>query len=354
MRATERDASRMTHAVNVSPHRPHALNRHSIMAPQQRSLGSTGFTIAPLVLGTNVFGWTIDEPTSFSVLDAFVDAGFNAIDTADVYSRWAPGNSGGESEAIIGRWLKRDPSRRDRVRLLTKVGGDMRGRGRKDLSKAWIREAVEDSLRRLQVETIDLYQAHWPDPATPYEETLSTFAELMQSGKVRAIGASNHDASQLAEALRVADERRLPRYATLQPLYNLYDRGSYDGALRDLAIRERLGVIPYYGLASGFLTGKYRSHSDLSKSPRGGGVARYLDERGMRILAALDEVGRRHSAQPAEVALAWLMQRDGVTAPIASATSREQLASLVHAAELRLSPEDVATLDDASAEAPLA
>ena len=319
------------------------------MAVQQRPLGSTGLTIAPLVLGTNVFGWTVDEAKSFSVLDAFVDYGFNAIDTADSYSTWAPGNKGGESETIIGRWLKRDPSRRDRVLIFTKVGSEMGDPGRKGLSKRWIHQAVEDSLRRLQVDTIDLYQSHWPDPETPYEETLSAYAELLKAGKVRAIGASNLDASQLAEALRTADERGLPRYATLQPPYNLHDRGSYEGPLRDLAIREGLGVITYYGLASGFLTGKYRSRDDLSKSQRGGGVEKYLDERGMRILAALDEVGRRQSAQPAEIALAWLMQRDGVTAPIASATSREQLASLVHAVNVHLTPEDIAALDAASA-----
>jgi aryl-alcohol dehydrogenase-like predicted oxidoreductase len=319
------------------------------MTPQQRPLGRTGLRIAPLVLGTNVFGWTVDEPTSFSVLDAFVDAGFDAIDTADSYSTWVPGHEGGESEAIIGRWLKRDPSKRARVHLFTKVGSDMGGPERQGLSKRWIQEAVEDSLRRLQVDTIDLYQSHWPDPDTPYEETLAAYADLIEAGKIRAIGASNLDAQQLEAALRVADAHGLPRYQTLQPKYNLFDRDSYEGPLRDLAIREGLGVITYYGLASGFLTGKYRSRNDLSKSARGGGVAKYLNDRGFRILAALDEVAGRHSAQPAEVALAWLMQREGVTAPIASATSREQLASLLHAAELGLSPEDVATLDAASA-----
>lgn len=315
---------------------------------KRRPLGRTGFSIAPLVLGTNVFGWTIDEATSFSILDAFVDAGFDAIDTADSYSRWAPGNKGGESEAIIGRWLKGNPSKRDRVHILTKVGSDMGSPDRKGLSKRWILQEVEDSLRRLQVDTIDLYQSHMPDPSTPYEETLSAYADLIRAGKVRAIGASNYSAEQLRAALRVSEERKLPRYQTLQPKYNLYDRSDYDGELRDTAIREGLGVIPYYGLASGFLSGKYRSQADLSKSARGGGVAKYLDARGLRILAALDDVGATHSAQPAEVALAWLMQREGVTAPIASATSREQLASLVHAAELKLSPEDVARLDAAS------
>jgi aryl-alcohol dehydrogenase-like predicted oxidoreductase len=212
-----------------------------------------------------------------------------------------------------------------------------------------MQEAVEGSLRRLQVDAIDLYQSHWPDPDTPYEETLAAFADLVQAGKIRAFGASNLDATQLAESLRVADEHGLPRYATLQPLYNLYDRGGYEGALRDLAIREEIGVITYSSLALGFLTGKYRTSDDLSKSVRGGRAVRYLDDRGLRILAALDEVGRRQSAQPAEVALAWLMQREGVTAPIASVTSREQLASLLHAAQLRLSAEDVAALDAASA-----
>ena len=316
------------------------------MTLQLRPLGPTGLSIAPLVLGTNVFGWTVDEPTAFSILDAFVDYGFDAIDTADSYSRWAPGNSGGESETIIGNWLARNPSRRGRVHIFTKVGSMMPAtHGRKTLAKQWILREVEDSLRRLRVDTIDLYQSHWPDPDTPHEETLSAYDSLLRAGKVRAIGASNFSAEQLAEALRVSDTTGLPRYATLQPSYNLYDRAGYEGPLRDLAIREGLGVITYYGLASGFLTGKYRSRDDLSKSPRGASVGKYLDERGMRILAALDEVGRRHSAQPAEIALAWLMQREGVTAPIASATSREQLASLVHAVEVRLTGEDVRLLE---------
>jgi aryl-alcohol dehydrogenase-like predicted oxidoreductase len=321
------------------------------MTLQRRPLGRAGFSIAPLVLGTNVFGWTVDEPTSFSILDAFVDHGFDAIDTADSYSRWAPGNSGGESETIIGNWLARNPARRDQVHILTKVGSGMPAtNGKKTLARQWILREVEESLRRLRIETIDLYQSHWPDPDTPHEETLAAYDELLRAGKVRAIGASNFSAEQLADALRIADATGLPRYATLQPSYNLYDRSTYEGPLRDLAIREGLGVITYYGLASGFLSGKYRSHADLAKSARGKSVEKYLDARGMRILAALDEVGGRRSAQPAEVALAWLMQRDGVTAPIASATSREQLASLVHAAELQLTAEDVAALDAASSE----
>jgi aryl-alcohol dehydrogenase-like predicted oxidoreductase len=315
--------------------------------PHPRPLGSTGFSIAPVVLGTNVFGWTVDQPTAFSILDAFVDHGFDAIDTADSYSHWAPGNSGGESETIIGNWLARSPSRRDRVHVMTKVGSGMPDTGgKKTLAKRWILHEVDESLCRLRVDRIDLYQAHWPDPDTPIEETLDAFDDVLRAGKVRAIGASNLDAVQLAEALRVADERGLPRYATLQPEYNLYDRDKYDGPLRDLARREGLGVITYYGLGSGFLSGKYRTPDDAKKSSRGRGVvAKYLNPRGLRILAALDAVAARHSAQPAEVALAWLMQRPGVTAPIASATSREQLASLVHATELRLSAEDVEELE---------
>ena len=318
--------------------------------PQQRPLGTTGFSIAPLVLGTNVLGWTVDERSAFSILDAFVDAGFDAIDTADSYSTWVPGNTGGESETIIGNWLARNPSKRDRVHVMTKVGSGMPGTGgKKSLAKRWILTAAEDSLRRLKVDTIDLYQAHWPDPSTPIDETLSAFAELLESGKVRAIGASNLDAAQLDDALAVAHQRELPRWQTLQPEYNLYDRASFDGPLRALCMRERLGVITYYGLASGFLSGKYRTKEDLAKSPRGARVANYMNERGMRILAALDAVGARHDAPPAEIALAWLMQREGVTAPIASATSIEQLQSLMHATELKLSRDDVETLERASA-----
>ncbi|HEX7979206.1 MAG TPA: aldo/keto reductase [Gemmatimonadaceae bacterium] len=315
--------------------------------PQHRPLGTTGFSIAPLVLGTNVFGWTVDQPSAFSILDAFVDHGFDAIDTADSYSHWAPGNSGGESETIIGNWLARSPSRRDQVHVMTKVGSGMPGTGgQKTLKKEWILREVDESLRRLRVERIDLYQAHWPDPDTPIEETLRAFDTLLRAGKVRAIGASNLDATQLAEALRVADERGLPRYATLQPEYNLYDRDKYDGPLRDLAMREGLGVITYYGLASGFLSGKYRTADDLKKSARGPGIGKkYMNPRGMRILAALDAVAARHAAHPAEVALAWLIQRPGVTAPISSATSLDQLASLIRATGLELSAEEVKELD---------
>jgi len=315
---------------------------------QLRPIGRTGLQIAPIVFGGNVFGWTADEPRSFALLDAFVDAGFNAIDTADVYSRWVPGHHGGESETIIGKWLKSNPSRRSQVLLLTKVGSDM-GDDRKGLGKLWIERAVEDSLRRLQTDVIDLYQAHRPDPETSYEETLDTFDRLVKAGKIRAFGCSNFDARQLAEAQDSARINHLPGYQTLQPEYNLVDRASYDGPLRDQAIAQGLGVIPYYSLASGFLTGKYRTEADLGQSPRGGGVRKYLTPRGLRILAALDQVSQRHGTQPAVVALAWLIGREGVTAPIASATSVEQLKSFSAAAELQLSQSDRTVLDQASA-----
>jgi aryl-alcohol dehydrogenase-like predicted oxidoreductase len=314
---------------------------------QKRALGQTGLEIAPLVLGGNVFGWTADEKTSFDLLDRFVDAGFNAIDTADAYSRWVPGNKGGESETIIGKWMK-DRRSRDKVVVITKVGSDM-GQGRKDLSAAYIEKAVEDSLRRLQIEAIDLYLSHWPDPTTPYEETLGAYDRLIKAGKVRAIGASNLDAGQLRAALDMAKLRGLPRYEVLQPEYNLYDRASYDGKLRELCMAEGLGVITYYSLASGFLSGKYRSQADLGKSARGSGVKKYLDARGLRILGALDEVAARHDATPAEAALAWIIARPGVTAPIASATSLEQMESLIRSVSLKLTGADIKALDEASA-----
>jgi aryl-alcohol dehydrogenase-like predicted oxidoreductase len=315
---------------------------------QLRPLGRTGLQIAPIVFGGNVFGWTADEKRSFELLDAFVDAGFNAVDTADVYSRWVPGHHGGESETLIGRWLKANPARRQQVLLFTKVGMDM-GDEHKGLGALWIERAVEDSLRRLNTDVIDLYQSHRPDPETSYEETLGVYDKLVKAGKIRAFGCSNFDARQLAEAQDSARINDLPAYQTLQPEYNLYDRGSYDGPLRDLAIRLGLGVIPYYSLASGFLTGKYRTEADLGQSPRGGGVKKYLTPRGLRILGALDQVSQRHGTQPAVVALAWLIAREGVTAPIASATSLEQLKSFTAAAELPLSENDRSLLDHASA-----
>ncbi|MBS7699068.1 aldo/keto reductase [Chelatococcus sp. YT9] len=315
----------------------------------KRPLGKTGIDIAPIVFGGNVFGWTIDEARSFAVLDAFVDHGFNAIDTADVYSRWAPGNKGGESETIIGRWLKARPGMRDNVVIFTKVGSDLGEPGKKGLGEAWILKAVDDSLGRLGVERIDLYFSHWPDAETPYEVTLGAYEKLLKAGKIRAVGASNLNADQLGEALFTAKTKGLPAYQVLQPEYNLYARQSFDGPLRDLCISEGLGVVTYYSLASGFLTGKYRSKADLGQSQRGGGIAKYLDARGLAILAALDAVATRHAAKPAEIALTWLMARKGVTAPIASATTVAQVESFAKAATIDLSPADIATLDEASA-----
>ncbi|WP_027231463.1 aldo/keto reductase [Phyllobacterium sp. UNC302MFCol5.2] len=314
---------------------------------QQRRLGRTGLSVAPLVFGGNVFGWTAFKKTSFDLLDRFVDAGFNAVDTADAYSRWVSGNEGGESETIIGEWMK-SRKNRDKIVIITKVGSNM-GQGKKDLSAAYIAKAAEASLRRLQVDAIDLYLSHWPDPETPYEETLGAHAQLLKAGKVKSIGASNLDAQQLRAALDVSKETGLPRYDVLQPEYNLYDRKSYDGPLRDLCMAEDIGVITYFSLARGFLSGKYRSEADLGKSARGGGIKDYLNPRGFRILAALDDIAAKHKAKPAEIALAWIMQREGVTAPIASATSLEQLDSLIKAASLNLSAEDVTQLDKASA-----
>ncbi|OMP96588.1 aldo/keto reductase [Raoultella terrigena] len=314
-----------------------------------RPLGKTGFSIAPLVFGGNVFGWTCDEKTSFAILDAFVDHGFDAIDTADVYSRWADGNQGGESETIIGRWLQARPGMRERVKIFSKVGSDMGPDGQKGLSKAWIQQAVDHSLRRLNSDYIDLYFAHWPDPQTPLAETLEAFQALQQAGKIRATGASNLDAQQLSAALEVARKGGLPAWQVLQPEYNLYHRSAFEGALCDLCISREIGVVTYYSLASGFLTGKYRQQSDLAQSPRGGGIAKYLNPRGMRILDTLEEVAGQHNAKPAEVALAWLMSREGVTAPIASATSVAQVESFARAAGLTLNAAQLARLEIASA-----
>ncbi len=313
---------------------------------EKRTLGRSGLSISPLVFGGNVFGWTADKTRSFDLLDRFVEAGFETIDSADMYSNWVPGNAGGDSETIIGEWMKARGNR-DRVTVITKVGMEMPGQGQ-GLSAGWIERAVEDSLRRLQTDHIDLYFSHLFDETVPVEETLAAHDRLIKAGKVRAIGASNHSADQLAQALKAAADNSLPRYEVLQPQYNLYDRDGYDGALRDLAVAEGLGVITYFSLASGFLSGKYRSAEDFTKSARGGGMGKYLDERGLRILAALDEVAAAHQAVPAEVTLAWLMAREGVTAPIASATSLEQLESLIRSTRLTLSANDIALLDQAS------
>jgi aryl-alcohol dehydrogenase-like predicted oxidoreductase len=316
----------------------------------KRPLGTTGLEIAPLVFGGNVLGWTLNERDSFRILDAFVDRGFNAIDTADSYSTWVPGNKGGESETIIGNWLKSRPALRGKVVVFTKVGSEMPGQttGR-NLSPKWILEEVDNSLRRLGVERLDLYFSHWPDPATPYAETLGAYDTLIRAGKVKAIGCSNLDATQLGAAFDAARHNGLPAYQVLQPEYNLYARSSFEGPLADLCIREGLGVVSYYALASGFLSGKYRGAQDFGRSPRGGGMGRYLNERGMAILTALEHVAFRRDALLAEVALAWLMTRPGLTAPIASATSEDQVASFGKAAELKLTAEDLTELESASA-----
>lgn len=312
----------------------------------KRRLGRSDLMVSPLCLGGNVFGWTADEAMSFRLLDAYVDAGLNFIDTADVYSTWAPGNSGGESETIIGKWLKARGNR-DRIVIATKVGSEM-APDRKGLSKSYIRSAVEDSLRRLQTDVIDLYQSHRDDTDTPQQETLEAYAELIREGKVRAIGSSNFTAARMREALAISAEYGLPRYESLQPKYNLYDRSEYEAELEPLCRKEEIGVIPYYGLASGFLTGKYRSEADFGKSVRGGRMAAYLNERGKRILSALDDVAARKDSTPAQVALAWLMARPGLTAPIASATSVEQLQDIAKATKLRLDEAEITELDKAS------
>jgi aryl-alcohol dehydrogenase-like predicted oxidoreductase len=313
----------------------------------RRPLGNSGIDLPPLMFGGNVFGWTADKATSFALLDALLDAGFNAIDTADVYSRWAPGHSGGESETVIGEWLAARGGR-ERVIIATKVGMDM-GDGNVGLSRAWITRAVDDSLRRLQTDYIDLYQAHRDDENTPLEETLEAFASLIQAGKVRAIGASNYSAPRLRESLDVSAKLGVPRYESLQPHYNLVERAIFEEALEPLCRAEGIGVINYFALAAGFLTGKYRSEADLAKSPRGAGVAKYLDERGKRILAALDAAAAATGGTPGQIAIAWLIARPSVTAPIASATSIEQLHDLIGAARLTLDAETITALDHASA-----
>ncbi|HZY20264.1 MAG TPA: aldo/keto reductase [Ramlibacter sp.] len=313
-----------------------------------RPLGRSPLQVSPLCFGGNVFGWTVDEKTSFSLLDAWLDAGFNFIDTADVYSRWAPGHAGGESETVIGKWL-RQGGRRERVVLATKVGMDM-GEGRVGLAPARIREAVEASLRRLQTDCIDLYQAHQDDEATPLEDTLEAFAALVKEGKVRVLGASNYGADRLAQALDTSRRLGLPRYESLQPLYNLSDRAVFEAQLQPLCRKEGLGVLNYYALAAGFLTGKYRSPADAGKSPRGQGVtSKYLNARGLRILAALDAAATRLGSTPGRVAIAWLLAQPGITSPIASATSLVQLQDLVEATRLTLDRETLAELDRASA-----
>ena len=312
-----------------------------------RPLGRSGIQVPTLTFGGNVFGWTIDRATSFSLLDALVEKGLNFIDTADVYSRWAPGNQGGESETIIGDWLQQS-GKRDKIVLATKVGMEM-GPNKTGLAPAYIRRSVEDSLRRLRTEYIDLYQAHRDDSDTPLQETLATFDALIKEGKVRATGASNYSAERLAEALKISADHGLARYETLQPEYNLYDRQDYESGLENVARENELGVINYYSLASGFLSGKYRQPEDAKKSKRGEGVVeKYLNERGLRILQALDQVAEANNATPTQVALAWQIARPGITAPIVSVTSLVQLDELSKAAALKLSSDDQRKLSEAS------
>ena len=314
---------------------------------QMRQLGKTGMQIAPLVFGGNVFGWTVNAEQSFQLLDAFVDHGFSMIDTADVYSRWAPGNQGGESETIIGEWLRRS-GKRDKVVLATKVGMDM-GNGREGLGKQYILDAAEASLGRLGVETIDLYQSHKDDAASPIEPSLEAFQQLIKQGKVRSVGASNFKGARLTEAIEIAERESLPAYAVLQPEYNLIDRREYETDLAPVAEQFSLGVIPYFSLASGFLSGKYHTAADTEGVTRGSRVTRYFMDRGMRTLAALDQVARETGAKQATVALAWLMAQPTVTAPIASATKMGQLEELMAAVELQLTTEQIDALMRASA-----
>ena len=312
-----------------------------------RQIGNTGIQVAPLALGGNVFGWTADEETSFKVLDAFVDAGFSLIDTANTYSKWLPGHKGGESETVIGKWFKKS-GKRDKVIIATKVGMEM-GDGKKGLAKSYILEEVEASLKRLQTDHIDLYQSHQDDANTPLEETLEAYAQLIKQGKVRAIGASNYKADRLSEALKISMQKGIPRYECLQPQYNLYEREDYEKNLEPLVREKNIAVIPYFSLAAGFLTGKYRTEADFGNSPRGGGMKKYFNDRGFRILAALDEVAKEQETSLAAVAIAWLIAKPSITAPIASATSLRQMSHLFLGAELELSQASMAKLDQASA-----
>lgn len=312
----------------------------------KRKLGNTDLLVSPIAFGGNVFGWTLDEKKSFEILDGFIDAGFNFIDTADVYSKWAPGNAGGESEKIIGNWMKAR-NNRNKIILTTKVGGDM-GDGKKGLSKKNIFNAIDASLSRLQVDFVDLYQSHFDDADTPVEETLEAYDQLIKAGKIRWIGASNFSPERLKESLETSKRLSLPKYQTFQPEYNLYKREGFEKEIEPACLDNQLGVISYYALASGFLTGKYRSEADLGKSARGGGVKDFMNEKGFRILKALDNVSEQYNSSPASVALAWLIARPSVTAPIASVTSLTQLEDLAKASSLRLDNEDISILDEAS------
>lgn len=314
----------------------------------KRPLGNSDISIAPFVFGGNVFGWTIDEKASFTLLDAFVDLGLDCIDTADVYSRWVPGNKGGESETIIGNWLKKT-GKRNQVIIASKCGSSMNPNDpSKNLSKQYIIKAAEDSLRRLQVDHIDLYQSHYDDPNTPVQETLEAYEQLIKQGKVRAIGASNFSAERIKESLETSTKLGLPTYATLQPEYNLYDREGYEKTLEPICRDNKLAVITYYSLASGFLSGKYRSEADLNKSKRGAGIKKYLNIRGERILKALNDTAHNYSSTPAAIALAWVIARPGITAPIASATSVGQLQELAQSVSLNLPQAVINELTEAS------
>jgi len=313
---------------------------------EKRQLGQSSLHVYPITFGGNVFGWTADEKTSFSLLDGFVGAGFNFIDTADVYSRWHPGNTGGESEVIIGNWLKARGGR-EKIVLATKLGIEM-APGKKGLSRKYMMQAVEDSLRRLQTDYIDLYQSHRDDPETPIEETLSAYADLIKQGKVREIGASNFSAERMAESLKISTEKGLPRYQSLQPQYSLVERTEFEGPLEELCLREKIGVIGYYSLASGFLTGKYRSKADMEGRLRGARVEKYLNDYGFGVVAALDDVAKRYNVKPGQVAIAWLIARPSVTAPIASATNLDQLKELMGAAEITLDAAAIQQIDAAS------
>src|SRR3978361_917342 len=313
---------------------------------EKRRLGQSSLQVSPITFGCNVFGWTADEKMSFALLDAWVDAGFNFLDTADVYSRWHPGNTGGDSELIIGKWLKARGNR-EKIVLATKLGIEM-APGKKGLSRAYMMTAVEDSLRRLQTDYIDLYQSHRDDPDTPIEETLSAYADLIKAGKVREIGASNFSADRLAESLKISTDKGLPRYQSLQPQYSLVERAGFEGPLEDLCLKEKIGVIGYYSLASGFLTGKYKSRTDTEGRARGKGVEKCLNDYGFGVIKALEEVAARYEAKPGQIALAWLIARPSVTAPIASVTTLEQGAELAEAAEIELDADSIAKIDAAS------
>jgi aryl-alcohol dehydrogenase-like predicted oxidoreductase len=313
---------------------------------EKRKLGNTSLEFAPIAFGGNVFGWTADEATSHKLLDAFVDSGFSFVDTADVYSRWYPGNKGGESEAIIGTWLKKNPAKRDKVQIATKCGM-VPAEGA--LKRDFIKWSVDESLKRLNTDRIDLFQSHKDDKTTPLEETLSTYGELVKAGKLRFIGASNYDAPRLAEAAKISKEKGLPRYESLQPHYNLMERGLFEGDLENECLKEGIGVIPYYSLASGFLSGKYRSEADVGDAKRGAGVKKYINPKGLAVLDALDAAAKKHNSNSVQVALAWLMQRKSITAPIVSATSLQQLKDLTASPNVKLDAADVAAIDKASA-----